>query len=387
MQATRLWNRRQGLLALLAPAWAGAVAAASPDAAVDEVRPDRVLRFPSDHGSHPGARTEWWYLTGHLEAAGTLPAQGKAAAPRWGFQITFFRSRTGLAEQLPGRLAPRQVLFAHAALTDLGQPGQPARHLHDQRMVRWNGEDTGSRARADRGEARLRTADWQLQRDPASERWQAQLPAKGFGLDLQLAPTQPVMLQGEAGHSRKGPLPGEASHYYSLPQLVVQGELRVGTGLHPVQGRAWMDHEWSNAYLAPEAVGWDWVGFNLDDGSALMLFRMRARDEQAAPVWAGGSWRDPQGGLRTFQPGELRFEPGRRWRSPDSGASYPVQWTLHTPVGRFQVEALLDAQELDSRASTGTVYWEGLSVLRDEQGRRLGLGYLEMTGRAGRLAL
>ncbi|HSI49219.1 MAG TPA: carotenoid 1,2-hydratase [Ideonella sp.] len=382
MQKPRLWRRRQSLLALLGvPAWASEGAR---EAAADQVRPDRVLRFPADHGSHPGARTEWWYLTGHLEAAGALTTPGAAAEPRWGFQITFFRSRTGLAEQLPGRLAPRQILFAHAALTDLGQP---ARHRHDQRMVRWNGEDAGTRARADRGEAQLRTADWQLHRDPADARWHAHIPAEGFDLDLQLAPTQPVMLQGEAGYSRKGPLPGEASHYYSLPQLAVQGRLQHGGAMHPVRGRAWMDHEWSDAYLAPEAVGWDWVGFNLDDGSALMLFRMRARDEQAPPVWAGGSWRDPQGRQRTFQPGDLRFEPGRRWRSPETGATYPVQWTLHTPVGRFQVEALLDAQELDSRASTGTVYWEGLSVLRDEQGRRLGLGYLEMTGRAGRLAL
>ena len=42
----------------------------------------------------------------------------------------------------------------------------------------------------------------------------------------------------------------------------------------------------------------------------------------------------------------------------------------------------LDAQELDSRASTGTVYWEGLSELLDARGRRIGRGYLEMTGYA-----
>ena len=51
------------------------------------------------------------------------------------------------------------------------------------------------------------------------------------------------------------------------------------------------------------------------------------------------------------------------------------------------VAALLDAQELDSRQSTGTVYWEGLSDLFDVQGQPVGRGYLEMTGYAQRLVL
>ena len=79
--------------------------------------------------------------------------------------------------------------------------------------------------------------------------------------------------------------------------------------------------------------------------------------------------------------------PGRRWRSPGSGAVYPVEWQLQTPAGRWTVRALHDAQELDSRASTGTIYWEGLSELLDAAGRRIGLGYLEMTGYAAPLKL
>ncbi len=83
----------------------------------------------------------------------------------------------------------------------------------------------------------------------------------------------------------------------------------------------------------------------------------------------------------------MRFAAGRRWASPATGARYPVQWHIETPAGRFKLRALLDAQELDSRGSTGTVYWEGLSELLDASGRRVGLGYLEMTGYAGRLRL
>ena len=44
-----------------------------------------------------------------------------------------------------------------------------------------------------------------------------------FGLDLRMRQTQPVLLQGEAGFSRKGPEPAQASYYYSKPQLARAG--------------------------------------------------------------------------------------------------------------------------------------------------------------------
>jgi predicted secreted hydrolase len=152
-----------------------------------------------------------------------------------------------------------------------------------------------------------------------------------------------------------------------------------------VRGRAWLDHEWSDEYLAAEAVGWDWIGFNLFDGSALTAFRLRRADDSV--YWVGGSWRRPGEAVRAFGPDELRFAPGRTWASPASRAVYPVQWRLDTPVGAFGVRALLDDQELDSRASTGAIYWEGLAELLDAGGRRIGLGYLEMTGRVQRLRM
>ncbi len=148
---------------------------------------------------------------------------------------------------------------------------------------------------------------------------------------------------------------------------------------------AWLDHEWSEALLHPEAVGWDWIGMNLDDGSALTAFRLRRADDSA--LWFGGSLRSADGQLRTFGPDDLRFEAERRWTSPRSNTTYPTRWRLQTPAGIFTVNALLDDQELDSSSSTGAIYWEGLSELLDASGRRVGRGYLEMTGYARRLQL
>ncbi len=138
--------------------------------------------------------------------------------------------------------------------------------------------------------------------------------------------------------------------------------------------------------MHPDAVGWDWIGMNLDDGGALTAFQLRRSDGSA--LWAGGSWR--QAGVshaQAFEPQAVRFTPLRRWRSASSGALYPVEWRVDTPAGRFTVQALLDAQELDSRGSTGAIYWEGLSQLRDAAGHALGRGYLEMTGYAQPLRL
>ncbi|EHR70354.1 putative secreted hydrolase [Burkholderiales bacterium JOSHI_001] len=366
-------RRRAWLLALAggAPAtWAAADAADPPD----PVRAGRALVFPRDHGAHPTTRTEWWYATGWLQAPGqTQPL---------GFQVTFFRSRTGLGDDLPGRFAPRQLLFAHAAVTDI----VAGRHRHAQRMARWSGDEASTVDVARRADTHLRIGTWSLQRDAATGRYSSRVAdtGAGFTLDLDLQPTQPLLRQGQDGFSRKGPLPQQASHYYSQPQLKAQARLTLDGRALQAEGRAWLDHEWSDEILSPAAVGWDWVGFNLADGAALTAFVLRQRD--GSPVWAGGSFRAAGGAVQAFGPEAVRFEPLRHWQSGATGARYPVQWRLHTPAGVFEVAALLDAQELDGRAGTGAVYWEGLSELKQGP-RRIGLGYLEMTGYAGRITL
>lgn len=371
-------SRRRLLLALAAGLGADGVGSTT----ADEVRRGRLLQFPRDHGAHPGSRTEWWYVTAWL---------GAAQAPSHGLQLTFFRHRTGLADSLPGRLAPRQLLFAHAALTELGPPGK-GRHRHAERIVRWNGEIAGAATPQAAGamsqDAQVWIGDWQLQRQ--GERWQMQAREAAanppWALRLELQATQPPLLQGDRGFSRKGPMETHASHYYSLPQLAVQATLELGGRRVETGGRAWLDHEWSQALLVPEAVGWDWIGINLFDGRALTAFQLRRADGHA--LWTGGSLRDNGAdATRIFAPRDLQWSPERHWHSAATGADYPTSWRIVSPAGTLRVRALLDAQELDARRSTGTIYWEGLSELLDEGGRRIGLGYLEMTGYAGRMEL
>jgi predicted secreted hydrolase len=320
------------------------------------VHPAYTLAFPRDHGAHPDHRTEWWYVTGWLETA-----RGETL----GFQVTFFRSRPPVDAANPSRFAARQLLLAHAAV---GAP-KLGRLLHAQRARR---EGFGL-ATAKIGDTDVSIDDWSLRRD-ASGRYAASVSTGEFSLELELHPTQPILLQGDRGYSRKGPLASHASHYYSVPHLRAHGTLtRAGRG-ETVEGSAWLDHEWSSTLLAAEAVGWDWFGLNLDDGGALTVFRMR--DAGGGTLHSYARLRRPDGRVAS---GTATLQALRNWRSPRSGAAYPVAWRVEFDELAFDLQPLMDDQEIDARASTGTVYWEG-AVTALSGGRRIGRGYLELTG-------
>ena len=352
------------------------IGATSLQATTGPVNKPRHLIFPRDAGAHPEFKTEWWYITGHTKVAGQEAA--------YGFQITFFRSRVDGTRTMKSHLAAKQLLFAHAAITDV----QAKRLHHDQRIARWsgaapgqNGTDTASAATQDTG---VVLHDWSLLR--VGTDLQAQVQAEGFALDLRFAGTQPVLLQGDAGLSRKGPDLSQTSYYYSLPQLQVSGTLTLqGKPMQVESGSiAWLDHEWSEEILPANAEGWDWIGINLFDGSALTAFRVRSKG--GAALWDGGSFRSGAT-LYIFKPGEVIFKPLHNWRSPTSRASYPVEWMVRTPADFYTVKAVLDNQELDSSNSTGAIYWEGLCEVFDSNNRLVGRGYLEMTGYAAPLRL
>jgi predicted secreted hydrolase len=343
---------------LLGPLALAGLRAGAADDDYPPVTPGRVLAFPRDHGAHPAFRTEWWYLTGWLT--------GEGGRER-GFQVTFFRSRPRIAEDNPSAFAPRQLVFAHAALAD----PREGHLVHDQRAARAG----FGLADAREGDTDVWVDDWSLRHGRGG--YAARIPARDFALELAFEPTQAILLQGERGYSRKGPLAEQSSYYYSRPHLAVEGTVSRGARSERVAGRAWLDHEWSSEYLAPQAVGWDWAGLNLADGGALRVFRIRGREAEV--FWAAGTLRGADGRRRIFSPGEIRFEPRRRWKSPRTEVEYPVAMRVRAGELELDLEPLMDDQELDSRASTGTIYWEG-AVRASTGGRAVGAGYLELTG-------
>jgi predicted secreted hydrolase len=341
-------------------------------AAFDPVVPGQALEFPRDLGAHPGHRIEWWYVTGLLDASNGPEKSAAPGSAPLGFQVTFFRVRNPDAESNPSAFSPRQILFAHAALADpaLGHL------LHDQRSAR--AYDGLVEART--GDTDVWIDDWRLVRE--GDGYRARIEAGDFALDLSLAPTQPILLEGDKGFSRKGPDPAQASDYYSEPHLRVTGTVRTRGRTREVAGLAWLDHEWSSELLAPDAAGWDWLGANLADGSALMAFRMRAKDGRV--LWSQATFRAKGGAPVTFEGASVRFIVRRTWKSPRTGTDYPVAMELAVGDRRWKVDPIMDDQELDARASTGTLYWEGAVHIKGE-GAPGGGGYLELTGYADRV--
>jgi predicted secreted hydrolase len=171
------------------------------------VTPGRPLAFPADMGAHPAFKAEWWYATGWLDTPNGQPL---------GFQITFFRSATGHDTADPSAFAPSQLIIAHAALSD----PDFGRVVYDQKTAR-QGFDL---AYAKPGNTDVKLDAWRMVR-AADGHYAVSAQAGEFALNLSLTPTQPPLLQGEHGYSQKGPLPDDASYYYSEPQLRVSGSV------------------------------------------------------------------------------------------------------------------------------------------------------------------
>lgn len=324
----------------------------------------RVFRFPADHGPHPGFRTEWWYFTGNLEAAG---------GRRFGFQLTFFRNQ--LVPQAPRRASPwaaEAVWMAHFALTDAA-----GRRFHAfERFARGAAGLAGARG----GPFRVWLEDWRaVSSGDGFTPLRLEAAAGEVALDLTLEAAKPPVLQGDSGLSRKGPEPGNASYYYSLTRMPARGTVTVAGEAVPVTGLAWMDREWSTSVLSPGQVGWDWFSLQLDDGRDLMFYRLR-RDDGSPDPRSAGSLVAADGSRRPLSADEVVLEVLERWESPASGALYPARWRLALPREGLEltVEPLLAGQELDLTFR----YWEGaVAVTGASRGRPVsGRGYVELTG-------
>jgi len=357
--------RARWAVCLLVGLGVGSMVATAAPPTYAPVTAGQPLVFPADYGSHPQFRTEWWYVTGWLTTE-----HGESL----GLQITFFRTKPDIDENNPSAFAPHQLLIAHCAISDPNR----GRLWQDQRIRRAGMGLVDAAV----GDTHVWIDNWSLKRDATA--YTTKIDAEEFSLDLTLLETQAVLLNGDSGVSRKGPAAEAASYYYSLPHMRVAGAIARQGSTNQVTGEAWFDHEWSSEYLDSQAVGWDWIGINLNDGGALMAFRIRgAQGEQR---WAGGTLRGSDGRVQILRPADVEFRPGRRWVSPRTGIAYAVEWQVRAGTHEFDLVPLMDDQENDTRLSTGAIYWEG-AVNAYEMQMLIGRAYLELTGYGERLRL
>jgi predicted secreted hydrolase len=329
----------------------------------------RAFSFPSDHGAHPEFRAEWWYVTGNLADETGRP---------FGFQLTIFRRALApVRPESPSRWATNQAFLAHFTLTDV-----EAGTFHAFERVARGAQGL---AGAEADPLRAWVEDWALEGDGVGSVFPIRVSAQESQVGLRLALDQgkPVVLQGDAGLSRKGPEAGEASYYYSLTRMPTRGTVWVGPDTLSVNGLSWLDREWSTSALSDGQVGWDWFALHLDDGWDLMAYRLRSADG-SAHVRSEAVAVDPSGNATRLAWGsEILVDPTGRWTSPSDGTSYPSGWRVRVPSRGWELEVdpLLPDQELDLTFR----YWEGaVSVSGTAAGVPLsGRGYAELTGYAG----
>lgn len=312
----------------------------------------RPLSFPEDEAAHQDM-TEWWYFTGHL-----FDPDGN----RYGFEFVFF-------QVIRGAFPPYYA--SHFAITD-----NPAGAFH---YAERSGFDA---LQQNGGDFHLALGDWEMR--AAAGEYELRAALEGYAIDLQLrARGEPVAHNDGRGYIDVGLASG--SYYYSRTDIDVTGTLTVEGQALEVAGKAWMDRQWGN-FILVDGGGWDWFSLSLDNGTDLMLFRLRGVEEIGDPPDFGTLAR-PDGEAVHLPEGSFTIEPLEHWTSERSGATYPIAWRVTIPGEELELEvrAALPDQELDTTASTGTIYWEGeVEITGTSRGVPItGLGYVELTGYAG----
>ncbi len=362
---------RRHLLQLLAtttvtPALAHAASAAN--ATWRLALPGYRYEFPRDHLAHPEFQTEWWYFTGNLR-------DDRSAS--FGYELTFFRQAREAGGDPQNPWHTGQLYLAHFALADVAS----RQFLHRERLNRQGPGLAGT----DTVAGRVWNGNWEAKLAGGHD-WQLRATDQEFAIKLDLQSAKQPVLHGENGVHQKAAEAGRASHYISLTRLETTGSLSVNGRSVPVRGLSWMDHEFFTSQMAGDQVGWDWFSIQLDDGTELMIYRLRRRDGSIEPL-SGGSFVHSDGRWERLQLRDFTLRPLDTWASPRTGGVYPTSWDIVVPRLDLSLTArpMLSHQELVSERRLGPSYWEGLMEYQgSRRGKPLsGRGYLELTGYAG----
>ncbi len=324
----------------------------------------RQFEFPRDHGLHPGFATEWWYFTGNLQTA---------TKRHFGFELTFFRyALSAAAPERASSWGSNQVWLAHFTITDTLNE----RFLAAERMGRGALGIAG--AASETLDVHIR--DWSARSTDGGATIQLEAGSSDGAISLTLGDAAAVALHGERGLDQKGAQPGNASYYYSIPRMTVAGTIRLPEEA-PVEvtGTAWLDREWGTSSLDADVEGWDWFGLQLDDGTNLMLYRLRNTDGSLNEFSTGTVMY--RGGRTTrLAPDAVRYEILERWTSPASGVTYPIRWRVSIP--QLDLDMQVDARLENQEFNLGLRYWEGAVSLDGTAANRniSGVGYLELAG-------
>jgi predicted secreted hydrolase len=326
-----------------------------------EVIQGKTFQFPQDHLAHDDFKIEWWYLTANLT---TLTGEDV------GVQWTQFRIRltplTSLQTSTKNNWITNQLYMAHAAVTTKSE------HLIAEKWSRAHPQLAGVDPTP--FQVHLQNWQWLSQSDklfPAT----LNVSSEEFSYQLQLNSEQSFQLQGEQGYSLKSADKSVASYYYSQPFIDVTGQITRHGIIEEVTGKAWLDREWSSRFLTKAQQGWDWFSLRLDDGSTLMVFRLRGQVNNDHFYSARRMFSDGSGHNITSNdnPGDISMEP-TQWQQTKLG-NHPIAWRIH--IKSEAIDITTEALNPNSDMLVSTSYWEGPIII---SGSHQGHGYMELTG-------
>jgi predicted secreted hydrolase len=327
--------------------------------------PGTKLNFPQDQAPHD-LLSEWWYYTGHVNTTD---------GNRYGIQFVIFQ---GIRADFP-------VAYpSHFAIVDANSKT----FKYDQKIV------TKDRSQVKFGGTNgfdLQVGDWTLRGLNGEDKIKAKMSDNSYAIDITVKDVKGISAHG-GGQFSYGP--GGSSYYYSRTRMAVNGTISVGNEVKNIKdGSMWFDQQWGN--FIPATTKWDWFSIQLDDQSEMMLYYLRDADNNLLQSF--GTYIPPCEGACTpnqiiksydIEATDFTIKPLDYWKSPKTGANYPVGWQIeikgsaNIPAMSLTQQAVVKEAELLTTATTGVSYWEGdMYVTGTKAGKPLkGSGYTELTG-------
>lgn len=280
--------------------------------AADRKLPLEAVRLPRDERPHRRA-VEWWHFMGYVGP--TKPGAPVTDHDRTTFIVSVLKGQMQGMSHLAGIV----ILYDHARKTysvsaKLGAMGSSYYELNDGRAFRFHFGPTGP---ARQGPPDAWSVDggmgyYTIAIDTVQQ------------LALELTQSEPAVFLN-SGSERPGVV-GYGSHpsgypiemaYYLWPMLKVRGTQGVGATERPVEGRAWMEHQWGDVNVG--SARWTYI--------AVVIERKRTGEPGAEPDPPPDCWLFFRSGNRL----QMSPDDWRGFRLQDDGSAEELD-VHHEPV-------------------------------------------------------
>jgi predicted secreted hydrolase len=336
------------------------MAACAPRYTINHDYPKEPLSFPKDQAAHYDAQTEWWYYTGHFF---------DEDRNEYGFELTFFKrvmsDDKSVIFKFPAYWIKDIGMVGHFAITDVN--GKKFKFAQKTNLC------SGWKAEKDRYEVSI--GDWSVREEDGIHKLKANM--KGYEIDLELKPLKDPVPNGPGGIVAKGG--GYGNYYYSITRIEVSGTLKAGGKTLKVHGVSWMDHEYGTMKVAPGVKGWDWFSLQLNDGTDIMIYMIKDKNEivkesSCTIVNASGEY-------NWLTLSDIEVKDISTWKSPNTGGEYPSRWEIRIKQLDLTLNVIPVMNDQEMRLPP-IDYWEGavnIKGIRDGS-PVLGKGYVELVG-------